>query len=86
MTSRSCMQMVFSYFAFHGCAWKLYLYLLYPENPAICCCEQAKWQPPSVQLQPFVQIDVTQLSVVVWIVLVVPHFCVDDCSIIDALD
>ncbi len=71
-TSRSCIQMVLSYFAFRGCAWKLHLYLLYPENPAICCCEQTKWQPPSVQLQPFVQVDVTQFSVVVWKTLLVP--------------
>ena len=68
------MQMVLSYFAFHGCAWKLHLYLLYPEKNAICCCEQTKWQPPSVQLQPFVQVEVTQLSVVVVMVLIVPTF------------
>ena len=74
VTSRSCMQMVLSYFACHGCAWKLHLYRLYPEKKAICCCEQTKWQPPSVQLQPFVQVDVTQLSVVVVMVLIVPTF------------
>ena len=73
-TPRSCMQMVLSYFACRGCAWKLHLYLLYPVNPAICCCEQTKWQPPSVQLQPSVQVDVTQLSVVIWRTLVVPSF------------
>ena len=74
VTFRSRMQMVLSYFAFHGCAWKLHLYLLYPKKFAHCCCEQIKWQPPSVQVQLIVQVDVTQLSFVVVIVRIVPTF------------